>query len=75
MAPRFTREAPRITVPTLFHVQWDDELFDRAGQFELFELLGSPDKQLIAFPGAHHTTTPAAITAWSSFVAHHLANG
>ncbi len=43
MASRFARDAPRITVPVLFHVQWDDELFPRAGQFELFELLGSPD--------------------------------
>ena len=23
-----------ITVPVLFHVQWDDELFPRDGQFE-----------------------------------------
>lgn len=74
MAARFARDAPRITVPTLFHVQWDDELFDRAGQFELFDLLGTPDKQLIAFPGPHLTTTPAAIAAWSGFVARHLAN-
>src|SRR5919198_155502 len=26
MAPRFKRDAPKITVPVLFHVQWDDEL-------------------------------------------------
>ena len=72
MASRFTRDAPRITVPVLFHVQWDDELFPRIGQFELFELLGSRDKQLIAFPGAHRTAAPAAIRAWCEFVVHHL---
>jgi hypothetical protein len=56
----------------LFHVQWDDELFPRTGQFELFELLGSRDKQLIAFPGAHRAAAPAAIKAWCEFVRHHL---
>jgi hypothetical protein len=56
----------------LFHVQWDDELFPRTGQFELFELLGSRDKQLIAFPGAHCAAAPAAIKAWCEFVRHHL---
>jgi uncharacterized protein YhfF len=73
MASRFTRDAPRITVPILFHVQWDDELFPRNSQFELFELLASPDKQLIAFPGKHGATAPAAITAWREFVTRHLA--
>ena len=72
MAARFTRDAPKITAPVLFHVQWDDELFDRAGQFELFDLLGSPDKQLMAFAGSHATTPPEAIAHWRDFVAHHL---
>ena len=72
MASRFTRDAPRVTVPVLFHVQWDDELFPRAGQFELFELLGSRDKQLIVFPGTHRTATPAALRSWCEFVSHHL---
>jgi hypothetical protein len=38
----------------------------------LFELLGSRDKQLIAFPGTHRTAAPAAIKAWCEFVTHHL---
>jgi dienelactone hydrolase len=74
MASRFRRDAPTITVPLLFHVQWDDELFPRAGQFDLFELLGSPDKQLIAFAGPHGTATPAAVDAWCDFVTRHLWN-
>jgi dienelactone hydrolase len=72
MAPRFALDAPTITVPVLFHVQWDDELFPRAGQLELFDLIGSHDKQLIAFPGGHRTTAPAAVKAWCGFVAYHL---
>jgi dienelactone hydrolase len=72
MAPRFKRDAPTIKVPVLFHVQWDDELFARDGQFELFDLLGSQDKRLIAFPGPHLTTTPAAVDTWCEFVTQHL---
>lgn len=72
MAARFAQDAPRITVPVLFHVQWDDELFARDGQFELFDLLGARDKQLIAFPGPHGGAAPAAIDAWCAFTLQHL---
>jgi dienelactone hydrolase len=73
MAPRFERDAPTINVPVLFHVQWDDELFPRDGQFELFDLIGTLDKRLIAFPGPHGSAAPAAVHAWCEFVTHHLA--
>jgi dienelactone hydrolase len=73
MAQRFARDAPTITIPILFHVQWDDELFPRDGQFELFDGLGTADKRLIAFPGRHSTSTPEAVAAWCAFVTHRLA--
>jgi dienelactone hydrolase len=73
MAPRFTRDAPNITIPILFHMQWDDELFPRDGQFELFDAFGTSDKRLIAFPGPHNTSTPEAVDAWCAFVQRHLA--
>jgi dienelactone hydrolase len=73
MAPRFERDAPQIKVPVLFHLQWDDELFPRDGQFELFDLIGTRDKRLLAFPGPHGTATPEAVDAWCAFVTHHLA--
>ena len=72
MAPRFTQEAPKITISVLFHMQWNDELFPRDGQFELFDLLGARDKRLLAFPGSHATTAPAAIETWCEFIAHYL---
>jgi dienelactone hydrolase len=72
MALRFTQDAPKINVPILFHVQWDDELFPRDGQFELFNLLGTHDKRLIAFPGSHNAAAPAAIQAWCEFITQHL---
>lgn len=65
--------ARRVVAPTLWHVQWDDELFARDGQLELFDRIAARDKQLIAFPGDHGTTTQAAIDAWVTFVAGHLA--
>ena len=71
-ASRFKQDAPKITVPVLFHVQWNDELFPRDGQFELFDLLGSQDKRLIAFPGLHGTIAPAAIQVWCEFITQHL---
>ena len=73
MAQRFKQDAPTIKVPVLFHVQWDDELFPRDGQFELFDMIGANDKRLIAFPGPHGAAAPAAIETWCAFVAHHLA--
>jgi dienelactone hydrolase len=72
MALRFERDAPNIKVPVLFHVQWDDELFPRDGQFELFDMIGTLDKRLIAFPGPHGAAAPAAVHAWCEFVTHHL---
>jgi dienelactone hydrolase len=72
MAPRFAQDAPNIKLPVLFHMQWDDELFPRDGQCELFDLIGSPDKRLIAFPGPHGAAAPAAIQAWCDFATHHL---
>ena len=73
MAPRFERDAPTIKMPLLYHVQWDDELFPRDGQFELFDLFGTSDKRLIAFPGPHGTSTPEAVHMWCEFVTRHLA--
>ncbi len=48
--------------------QWNDELFPRDGQFELFDALGSADKQLIARPGPHGQTHPDDEAAWLDFL-------
>ena len=72
MASRFAQDAPKVGVPVLFHVQWDDELFPRDGQFELFDRLGTRDKRLIAFPGLHSGAAPEAVRAWCEFIARHL---
>ncbi|MDN3357426.1 dienelactone hydrolase family protein [Actinomadura sp. DC4] len=65
-------DARRITAPVLFHLQWDDEIFPRDGQLALFDLLGSPDKQVVGYSGTHGETRPDAIALWRDFVARHL---
>lgn len=69
---RIARDAASMSTPVLFHVQWDDENFPRAGQLELFDRFGSPDKQLIAFPGGHGVTADVAIETWRAFLVRHL---
>lgn len=58
-AAGFADAARRITVPVLFLMQWDDELFPRDGGLALFDRLGSPGKTLHANPGSHMQLPPA----------------
>ena len=69
---RFKQDAPRIHVPVLFHMQWDDELFSRESQCELFDLIGSEDKRLMSYPGPHGRSTPESVDHWCRFVHGHL---
>ena len=71
-ALRIRRDAEQITAPVLYHVQWDDELFPKDGQLALFDLLKSPDKQLIAYAGPHGETRPEATAEWRRFTCRHL---
>ncbi|ETX02988.1 MAG: hypothetical protein ETSY2_34400, partial [Candidatus Entotheonella gemina] len=49
----FKTYAPLLRVPVLFSIQWDDERFDRDGQLDLYDCIGSKDKRLHAYPGLH----------------------
>lgn len=71
-ADRIRRDAGQITAPVLYHVQWDDELFPHDGQVAVYDLLKSPDKQLIAYCGPHAETRPEATAAWCRFIRSHL---
>ena len=64
--------AARVTVPLLFTVQWDDERFDRDGQIELYEALGSTDKRLHAYPGRHSDDGPEALESSAAFLQRYL---
>lgn len=60
--------ARAVSAPVLYHVQWDDEIFPRDGQFEVFDALASPDKQLIARSGPHGRTHPDDEARWQDFI-------
>ena len=67
-----TEAAQSIQAPVLQHMQWDDEVFPRAGQLDLFDLLASPDKQLRARPGGHGDDRADDETAWIAHLTAHL---
>jgi fermentation-respiration switch protein FrsA (DUF1100 family) len=68
-APGLLMTAARaVTAPVLYHVQWDDAIFPRDGQFELFDALASADKLLIARPGPHARTHPDDEASWRDFI-------
>ncbi len=69
---RIASDARQVTAPALFHIQWDDEIFPRDGQLALFDLLGSPEKELAGYLGTHAETKPAAIALWRGFIARRL---
>jgi dienelactone hydrolase len=60
--------ARAVSAPVLCHVQWDDEIFPRDGQFELFGAFTSADKQLVAKPGTHGQTRPDDEACWQDFI-------
>ena len=66
---RLARDAPRLACPTLFLMQWDDELFERESVLGLYELLGAEDKRLYANPGGHAETPDHVRDAGREFVA------
>ena len=50
---RIRSDACSVSCPVLFQQKWDDSLFTRAGQIELFDLLGNHQKWLNVYPGTH----------------------
>jgi len=69
--PARTRPHPAsVDTTVLYHVQWDDEIFPRDGQFEVFNALASADKRLIARSGPHAETHPDDEASWQEFLKH-----
>jgi dienelactone hydrolase len=68
-------DAPRVTCPVLFMVQWDDEIFDRDGALELFDAIGSHDKRMHVHPGKHGDFPQEAADATREFLATRLCGG
>jgi dienelactone hydrolase len=68
----FKTYAPRVHVPVLFTMQWDDERFERHGQLQLFDRLGAKDKRLHAYPGLHIDNGPEAFQVQAEFLKRYL---
>jgi dienelactone hydrolase len=69
---RIEADAPRVSCPVLFIVQWSDELFSRQSCFDLFEALGTSDKTLHANPGGHGAVPSHEFAASARFLARRL---
>ena len=68
----FREAAPRVACPVMWVVQWDDQQFDREGSFALFDLLGTANKRLIAFPGRHGEAPDESTALTREFLAREL---
>jgi dienelactone hydrolase len=68
----FKTFAPKISIPVLFVMQWDDERFDRLGQLDLFDQLGARDKRLHAYPGQHADNGPESFEVEAAFLKRYL---
>ena len=69
---RIRADAARLECPVLFFVNWDDTRAPRARAFELFDLIGSADKRLYAYPGEHGQLPEEAFTGSVEFLARYL---
>lgn len=72
IAPTFEKYAPLLTQPVLFAIQWDDERFERDGQLDLYDRLGSANKRLHAYPGVHVDNGPEAFDSQAEFLKRYL---
>lgn len=68
----FKVHAPKVKIPLLFTMQWDDERFDRDGQLELFDMLGAANKRLHAYPGLHSLDGPDGLQVSAEFLRRYL---
>ena len=72
VSERLAADAPEVRCPTLFLMQWDDELFPRDGVLDLFDLVGAGDKRLQTSPGGHSDTPGHVAETTTRFLAAQL---
>jgi len=72
IAGRLAADAPRVVCPVLYHVQWDDERFERGSALELFDMIGSADKRLQSIPGLHGGSSFESTETMRMFLANRL---
>jgi dienelactone hydrolase len=69
---RLARDAGAVRCPVLFQQKWNDQLFTREGQLELFDRIGSEEKWLKIYPGAHVPVAGEQLTDVEDFLARKL---
>ncbi len=69
---RLRADAAALRLPVLFFANWDDTRAPRESVFELFDLIGSDDKRLLAYPGEHGALPPESFDESEAFLARHL---
>lgn len=69
---RLARDAPNLRCPVLFQQKWNDQLFTREGQLELFDRLGSEQKWLKIYPGPHAPVAGEQLADIEDFLARRL---
>jgi pimeloyl-ACP methyl ester carboxylesterase len=71
-ALRLAESARAIHCAVMFHVQWDDENFERESAIELHGLFGTEDKRLQSTPGPHGGMSAEARDSLNEFMARRL---
>ena len=71
-AARLEDDAARVSIPTLFLAQLDDELFPFDVTFALFRALTSGEKRLYVSPGRHRDVPADAFSLSIDFLAAHV---
>jgi dienelactone hydrolase len=69
---RLARDAAKLRCPVLFQQKWNDQLFTREGQLELFDRLGSEEKWLKIYPGPHAPVAGEQLMDIEDFLARRL---
>ena len=69
---RLERDAINVSIPVLFQVKTEDEIFTPEGQKNLYELLGSKHKQYATYAGNHTDPQGDQLYEIASFLKSHL---
>jgi dienelactone hydrolase len=69
---RLADDAPKVRCPVLFQQKWDDQFFTREGQIDLFDRLGSEEKWLKVYMGAHVPVTGEQLADVEDFLSRRL---
>ena len=62
----------QVRCPVLYVMQWDDGMFERSGQLEVFDAIGSEDKRMVVYPGDHDDTPDEGLRLAREFLVREL---